>query len=484
VKIIFKYNETDRSLILLIAAIVSVPLITDYVLLGESTAASLAHIENIYRSLGKVFPVRLGAMSMSPYGYSMAAFQADLFYRIPAVLRLLGVSLGSAFKITLLLFNIITPFIAFGCFENIFGDGKTGMVASMLYTWCPYRITSLYISGNLSAVFAWTFIPVVLLGLWQLYEGKNTDEGTDNAPWITLTWGFSLLLLSSTVVFFVTACITLFFILLMWKKTLKKYIALQLVITVFCTVVINAWFLFPMLLRMRDSNAVGAMIAQNIQNLGMYILQYFKMFNFGGTSSDFWKNGIKNTVAYEPGAAVSILVLIYLGLWFTGRMSAAENKKGTGCEKAVLGAGIAAMILSSGSFPWDIFQNKNMFFSIALALMENPARWGIVADVCLIVTAGYTLVVIRNLYGEKAQLWAIIAVTAVSYGTTQFLTGQILSTENFVKGDDITAFGNIEMPVIYGESIIWRLCEALSVISVAVLFAMWLVKRVKHKNKA
>jgi hypothetical protein len=53
-----------------------------------------------------------------------------------------------------------------------------------------------------------------------------------------------------------------------------------------------------------------------------------------------------------------------------------------------------------------------------------------------------------------------------------------------VKEDDITAFGNIEMPVIYGESIIWRLCEAVSVISVCVLAAMWIVKRAKRKNKA
>lgn len=206
-KTIFKYSEKDMCLILLIAVVVSVPLMTDYVLLGESTAASLAHIENIYRSFGKVFPVRLGAMSMSPYGYSMAAFQADFFYRIPALLRLVGVSLGSAFKITLLLFNVITAFIAFGCFDNIFRDRKIGITASMLYTWCPYRITSLYISGNLSEVFAWTFIPVVLLGLWQLYGEKDNNEDTKTTPWIILTIGFSLILLSSTVVFFISACI-------------------------------------------------------------------------------------------------------------------------------------------------------------------------------------------------------------------------------------------------------------------------------------
>jgi hypothetical protein len=466
-------------LLLVIAAVVSVPLMTDYVLLGESTAASLAHIENIYRNIGKVFPVRLGAMGMSPYGYSMAAFQADIFYRIPVLLRLIGVSLGNAFKFTILLFNIITPFAAFECFKTIFSDKRTGLVASMMYTWCPYRITSLYISGNLSEVFAWTILPLVFLGLWQLYEECNKESGSGRA-WITLTWGFSLLVMSSTVFFFLAVCMTLCIILVIVSDRKKKHIRnimIQLFKTGLCTVMVSAWFLIPMLLRMREASAVGAMIPQNVQNMGMYIVQYFRIINFAGGSSEFWDNGLQKAVAYEPGAAVSILSVVFLWLLFIGRNSR-KNKY----RSAIVITGIISVLLSLNVFLWDMFQNKNMLFSIVLAFMENPARWGIVADVCMIMTACYTLLMLKDLYGEKVQLWCMLAAAAVSFVTTQFLTGNILSKVSFVKEEEITAFGSIEMPVIYGESVVWRLCEAVSVVSVCVLIAIWLIKKAKNKN--
>jgi len=485
-----KINDEKRNFIilLLIACVVSVPLMTDYVLMGDSTASSLARIENIYKNVGKVFPIRVGTLGAVPYGYSAAAFQADVFYFVPVLFRLSGIGLKNAFKLTVFIFNIVTAIIAFGSFRRCFDSERLGLASSMLYTWCPYRITSLYISGNLSEVFGWTFIPIIILGLWELY-GDEGPEGRKSRSHVALIWGFSLISVSSTVFLFVMASMSFLLFFIMWRKSFKKSTIIEVAKTILCVVCINAWFIIPMLLRMRDPNAVGVMIAEDVRGLGMFFAQYLTVFDFGGSDTRIWADGMRNAPAYGPGAAVTALVLVYLWLMFTGAMrggdseSGSDRKKGVCFRTAVVCAAAVFMLLSTSTFPWDIFENRNMLFSIILALMENPARWGVAADVCLVITACYALKILTALYGEKVQMWILLAVTAVSFGTTQFLLGNILTTRGFAWDKDIGEFGNIELPVIYGESIVWRLCETVSVISVLVCVAIWLIRRRKSVKK-
>lgn len=487
------FDQKNVGFLLLIAFVVSVPLMTDYVLMGDSTASSLARIEAVCRSLGKVFPIRVGTMGADSYGYSMAAFQADVFYLIPALFRFIGVSLGNSFKLAVFIFNILTAFIAFGSFEKIFGDRRLGLVAAMLFTWCPYRITSLYTAGNLSEVFAWTFVPVLFLGIWKLY-GEDDGEGGWK-PWVVLSVGFSLIALSSTVFLFIFSAMAVVFFVLMWRKSFSRKILVQLFKTIICVVTVNAWFLVPMLLRMRDANAVGAMLAGNVQELGMNFAQYLTVFNFAGSSSSLWESGMKGARALEPGAAVTALIFVYLYLLFTGRVqckcsSGKEGVReggkcisGSSVEMPLLCVCLIGIILSTNTFPWCAFQNRNMLFSIILALMENPARWGIAADVCLIAAACCVLKHLKDIYDEKTQLWIMLLTVAVSFGTTQFLLGNILKTHEFAWDEDIAAFGGIQIPVIYGESMVWRLCEIVSLVSISACAVIWLIRRRKSVKK-
>lgn len=481
---LLRRNRKNFIILLLIAGVVSVPLMTDYVLMGDSTASSLAHIENIYKSLGKVFPIRVGTLGDTAYGYSAAAFQADVFYLLPAFFRLIGISLGNAYKLTLFLFHILTAAIAFGCFRKCMGNERLGLVATMLYTWCPYRITSAYSSGNLSEVFGWTFIPIVVLGLWELYgDEKRAERGT------ALIWGFSLISLSSTVFLFVITAASVLLFLIMWRKSFRKAVLTKVLRTAAGVVCINAWFFLPMLFRMRDPNAVGVMIAEDVRGLGMFLSQYVSVFEFGGSDIHIWTDGMRQAPAYGPGAAVTALAVVYLWLRFTGltrenREGAAVSKKaGISFQSAIVCTAAVLMILSTNLFPWDLFQNKNMLFSILLALMESPARWGVAADMCLIVIACVCLKELALLYGEKVEMWVILAVTAASFGTTQFLLGRILTTQGFAWEEEIEAFGKIELPIIYGESVIWRLCELVSIFSILICAAMRLIRRRKSVKR-
>lgn len=124
-----------------------------------------------------------------------------------------------------------------------------------------------------------------------------------------------------------------------------------------------------------------------------------------------------------------------------------------------------------------------MFFSIMLALMENPARWGIAADVCMIIIACMGLSRLGALHGEKVLTWALLATAAVSFGATQFLLGRIMSDCDIAWNETVETLANTKMPVIYNESLFWRLCEIVSLFSFLLCIAMWFVRRKKDVKK-
>lgn len=465
------------GLILIILA-ASVPLMTDYVLNGINLQASLSRIEAVKQGFGRVFPVRIGPWGSLDYGYGAASFQADVFYLIPASLRLIGLKTGTAYKLSLFMANLATAVVAYLCFKKCFRRPEIGLIGSMLYTWCPYRLNEMYINADLGKVAAWIFLPLVLSGLVLLFtvDAENEDYGRS---WVILTWGFSLLALSSTSIWFVTVGMTVLILIFMGKQTLRRQTLLALGKTAAATLSVNAWFLIPMLLRLRDVTNVGILIPRDIRSGGMYLPQYLSIFLWGGGSAELFENGMMEMQAMVPGIAVMSLVFLYMWASFTGKYQDAKAQRLFG--RGMLCSCLVLIFLSSNSFPWDWFQDRNMLFSILLSFMNTPAIWGIPACAGLIVVACLMLkrmAVPENSWEYKAILPATVAV---SFGVTQFLLGNILKTRPYVRLDE--AYEMLPLQVIASESFVWRLCEVISVIALCGCLALSVLRRRKNAEK-
>lgn len=467
--------------VLLIAGVASVPLLTDYVLKGESLASTLSHIEVIGREMASRFPVRLGAWGSLDYGYDAASFQANLWYLLPALLRRMGMEVGNAYKWALFLCNLGTAWLASLCFGKCFRRRDVGMIAAMLYTWCPYRLSEMYLVGSYGETAAWTFLPVVIWGLQLLYE---RDEGQSaDKPWVILSWGYSLLALSSTVVLSVALVMTALVLVVMGRRTLCRGIWTEIGKTAAVVAAVNAWFLIPMILRMRDASAVGVLIPRDMRAMGMYLVQYLGIYAWGGTSTNFAENGVADALAMGPGIAVILVVTAMLWMWYTGRCGERDDLR---FAKRMLGACAILMFMSSQIFPWDLLQNKNMLFSILLAFLYTPAKLGIAADLGLIFVSGrfLTWILDKERFGESKErgiLW--LAVTAVSFGTTQFQLGNILRTGEFARREELEALSALPLPVVAWESPLWRGCEILSLVALCGCAAVWMIRRRKGVKK-
>lgn len=466
--------------LLLIAGVVSVPLLTDYVIVGSSLSATLSQIEVISQGIGRVFPIRTGPLASMDYGYSAASLQGNLFYLIPAFLHLLGMTIGGAYKWTVFLCNVTTAVIAYGCFKGCTKDSTIGLLGSLLYTWSPYRCSEMYLTGDLGDLAAWCFLPLVLLGLYRLYaENENTEE--NKKAWVTLVWGYSLTLLSSTALFFGEVVVTALTMLLLWKKTMRRDRLLNWGKTVGVTALVNAWFLVPLLARMRNAEAVGTMLVADVRNMGMYLSQYFTVFSKGKSGVNLGENGLLEAQAMGPGIAVTALLL--LSLWRSavgapGRIKGKQEEEGKAAfRRAMMWGSLLLMLLSTYYFPWDLLQNRNLLFSAVLALMHTPAKLGIAAGAVMVLLACLTL---EELRGIKAYQILLLAVVAVSFLVTQFLLGSILTSRGFARQDELEAFSKVEFLLITQESGIWRASEAISGLTLCGCVGMGIMRRRKR----
>lgn len=477
-----EWSRKDSRCLLLIAGVVSVPLMTNYCLDAGSLSASLSKISCISQGIGNAFPIRTGTLGTMDFGYGGVSFQADVFYLIPALLYRLGMGLGHAYKWTLFLLNVMTAVIAYFSFRGCSDRWEIGWIGSMLYTWCPYRCSEMYLSGDLGELAAWTFLPLIAWGLKYLYVGDEKD-GSGNKAWVILAWGFSLLTISSTVFLSTAAVMTAITLLVMGRKTLQRKTLLTVGKAITVVLAVNAWFLVPMLLRLRDVSAVAPMLVQDMQSKGMYFTQYLMIFCWSSSGTELPVEGMTGAQAMGPGAAVILMILIFLWAVFTKKYS---PQKGD-FSKRMMWVSVILMILSTNAFPWNFLQGKNMLCSIVLALLHTPAKLGIETDLCLILITCLFLSALghrMSVQEEEGKAYQILllSIVFVAFCTTQFQLGNILVTQSFVRYEDIHLLAMIDFPLLTQESVIWRFSEAVSAVALCGCMVMYIVRRRNAKK--
>jgi len=391
----------------ILAAIIlsaSLPLISGSLYWGHDIDFHLARMIAVSHEIGyRQFPVRMLTDMLWGYGYPTSTFYSDLFLYPFAALYHLSLPLRYCWQLYIFFINVITVVISYYSFRAICKDKNITLIGVAIYSLSSYRIVDLYLRCAMGEFTAIAFIPLVMLGIWNiLYEEKY------RSGWRQLAAGMTLAALSHLLTVEMVSIFLLFLCILEYRRVLKSlnvlYSILKAAVT---TALLSFWFVVPMLISMK---AIPLKMYDNqlyIQSQGAHPSQLFNIFT---TGSGFTTPGTYHEMPLSIGGGIlAAYILLIYEMFRSGDPERRNRQRTSFCLSSM------ALIMSTYLFPWDtiasLTEGRLNSISRLARMVQYPWRY------IEIVTAVLSLSAIMLLRGMKKRsssfytIWGAILVS-------------------------------------------------------------------------
>ena len=120
---------------------------------------------------GDLYPRWVGGLGFN-FGYPLFNFYPPLIYYVSEFFHLIGFNLLWSLKLMIITGSFISS-IGMYLLGKRFFNKKTGLLVATLFTFFFYRTITIYIRGAWAEFFAMSILPLVFLGLDNIYRNKN-----------------------------------------------------------------------------------------------------------------------------------------------------------------------------------------------------------------------------------------------------------------------------------------------------------------------
>lgn len=355
---------------------------------GHDLTFHLSRIEAIKEGLilGD-FPIRIYPLYLNDYGYANGIFYPDLFLYIPAIFCILGLNVIVSYKLFILICTICTAISMYWCVKEIFKSKNAAIISMFLYTLSSYRIADVYIRAALGEVLAFIFLPIVILGVYKIVY-------SDYRKWYILTIGFTGLLLShiisSELAFIYIAIIIVVNIKRLVKE--KKRI-IYLAIATAATILLSAFFLFPMLEQMISGKFIfNTQISSNeVWNTTLPILKII----FEIPYPVLFMSGIS-------GIGIVFFIILFLRV----KVKIKDNDK---FINLCIIMGILSLVCVTKAFPWKFI----LKYIEALSVIQFSWRLYLFATLFLSIVAGKIVLLYNSTKKYNKVIISLILVLSI-----------------------------------------------------------------------
>lgn len=378
-----------------IALLASIPTFAMAIHNGHDLQFHLMRIEGLAAGMRQgQFPVRLESIWNDKYGYA-TLFYGDLLLYIPALLRLLGVTINDAYNAYILLVNVLTAVVSFRCFDAMVKDRDIALLMTAAYVTSVYRLMDIYVRAAVGEYSAMIFLPMIAYAMYRLYRPEEARK-LDYKGILLLIVGMTGVLQTHILTTEMVVLVLALYMILNFKITRHMKMIASLALAVVGTVLLNLWFIIPWLdyylnvpVRITDSAGQVKWIQQN----GAYIGQYFAVFQ-----NIFGEANIKVTerMNLSPGLMLMLVFMTAGVLWLKGHASDMTRK-------LCVVSGIT-LFAASDMFPWNWLAEHSQLGNM-LAEIQFPWRW--IGFSCLFLTLLLACVVmdLKSVFsGETAKM--------------------------------------------------------------------------------
>ena len=357
----------------------SVPALQEDVIAAHDVNFHAVRLHNLLDSLKSgQFPARVGGYSYNGYGAVTSVFYPDLMLYPFALMLHLGASMAYVLNAWVLTMNAITALCMYIAAKRMFRDEHAGAFAAIVYVCCGFRLDRLYVSFMVGQMLAMAFIPIYILGLWEVFFG-------DKSHWLTLTIGATLIfqchMLTTLMCAGVGAATLICFGYKLWRE--RRIGAL--VKAIVWTVLLNLTTLVPL------ATTYLSGVTTSVGTYGFIGLTH-EMVQMFGTDKEL---------------GLAMILGIGALLCAKGSMLSRETRR----DALVLAAlGAICVFLCTDMFPWSYaFALTNNFFEI----LQFSWRFLAIGAPCLALCAGLGYACLLKGSGAKG-VFAVLAIAVLS----------------------------------------------------------------------
>lgn len=393
------------------------PYLTDYFYLGADTHYHLLRIEGLADTLrqGGTFPVRVHGYTNYGHGSLIPLFYSDFFLYIPALLRLVGFPLMTAYKMFIFVIIAANGVIAYLSFQRCAGDSRAALFGSIVHLFSPFFMLNLYQRGAVGEGAAMAFMPLVCCGMFLLLTEEESVSYRRHKWWVVAGISAILhchLLSVETAALFMGIVCAVF-----WKKTFRKHTFVQLAESVIIVLAVNCWYWLPMLRMMAvDSYHLWDSYNMGISERGLLLSDALELLPERQSEPTLLGAGMLAAVLAYP-----FLILSQNGtlsqkgtLSRCGSAKETDSARGRGMEYGCMTAWaltVLALWMSTRYFPWDMLGKIPLIRSFVMSL-QFPARFMIPGSAACALFAVFFYLRLRRM--ESGRYRIIISVLAVA----------------------------------------------------------------------
>lgn len=388
-------SKEGRFTLLFLAGTVivaSYPLFVDFLYTGHDLNFHLLRIEGLKSAiLSGQIPARVQPLWYFGAGYATSLYYCDMPLLFPALLRIIGIPVQTAWHMFLLLVNILTCLSAYYSFHNMTKNRIVSLTGTFLYTTSIYRLNNLYKRAAVGEFSAMIFLPLVLYGMWLILCGDQKSKKISIAP---LTVGMTGCILSHVLSTEIVGLLLILTCIIFCKRLFTEKRYLYIIKAAGLTLLLSAWFLIPFITEFSKVGAVGGEFTGSaVDKTGTFLAQLFMTFTASGAdaTNEYAIKGINGEMSLSVGLPVLLAVCLVAITVYTTRSLAAKKRKDFWF---LLFMGVLLMVLSNHRFPWDSiagFFVENHITFVGKMINSIQFLWRLVGFAVLILCAAAAL---------------------------------------------------------------------------------------------
>ncbi len=331
------------------AAWACTPLLFPWILDGHDLFFHYGRLCNLSEDiLSGTLPVRIHPRMFSGFGYQNCVFYAEFFLYPFALLGAFGLSPIGCYRLLLAAVNFATAGVSYYAFSRLLRSRKIGLISSFFYTLSMYRMINLYTRAAVGEVLAMVFLPLLLLGMYELLLG-------DSRKWLLSVFAFTGLLQSHMITTELAIGFSAVFALCCIPKLREGKRLARLLLAAVSTFLLNLWFILPFLDHMRYPLQV-LRDSRRLAGYSLYAPQFFDAGVLNPTGDTLGRGSIAQEMPFSLGFILLVGSLLFLAVCF--RKNQRLPKFHLRLGKCCLALGILCVYASSIYFPWDRIQNS------------------------------------------------------------------------------------------------------------------------------